>query len=75
MASAQRPKRATLAIFACAWRDQVTGYALLSKAMDPANLDRLAEAVVRLTDPSLIVYDGIRAALRDVTRVGMAFGV
>jgi len=53
---------------------QVTAYALLSKGMDPARIDRLAEAVV-LTDPGQVVDDGIRFALRDVTRVGMACGV
>ena len=50
---------------------QVTAYALLSKGMDPARIDRLAEAVVRLTDPGQVVDDGIRFALRDVTRVGI----
>jgi len=53
---------------------QVTAYALLSKGMDPARIDRLAEAVV-LTDPGQVVDDGIRFALRDVTRVGIACGV
>lgn len=55
-----------------AWHDQVTGYALLSKGMDPARIDRLAEAVARLTDPRQIVDDGIRTALREVTRTGIA---
>jgi hypothetical protein len=41
-----------------AWRDQVTGYALLSNGMDLARIDRLAEPVVRLTDPGQIVDDG-----------------
>ena len=55
-----------------AWHDHVTGYALLSKGMDPARIDRLAEAVTRLTDPRQIVDDSIRTALRDVTRTGAA---
>jgi hypothetical protein len=55
-----------------AWHDQVTGYALLSKGMDPARIDRLAEAVARLTDPRQIVDDSIRTALREVTRTGVA---
>lgn len=55
-----------------AWHDQVTGYALLAKGMDPARIDRLAEAVARLTDPKQIVDDGVRTALRDVTRTGKA---
>jgi hypothetical protein len=55
-----------------AWHDQVTGYALMAKGMDPARIDRLAEAVARLTDPKQIVDDGVRTALRDVTRTGVA---
>lgn len=55
-----------------AWRDQVTGYALLSKGMDPARIDRLAEAVARLTDPRQIADDSIHTALREVTRTGEA---
>lgn len=75
MPLAQRPKRDAGDIGVRAWRDQVTGYALLSKGMDPARIDRLAEAVVRLADPGQIVDDGIRTALRDVIRVGLARGV
>ena len=75
MVLGQRPKRDAGDIRVRAWRDQVTGYARLSKGMDPANIDRLAEAVVRLADPSQIVDDGIRTALRDVIRVGSACGV
>lgn len=55
-----------------AWHDRVTGYALLSKGMDPARIDRLAAAVARLTDPREIVDDSVRTALRDVTRTGVA---
>lgn len=55
-----------------AWHDQVTGYALLSEGMDPARIDRLAEAVARLTDPGQIVDDSIHTALREVTRTGLA---
>lgn len=55
-----------------AWRDQGTGYALMSKGMDPVRIDRLAEAVARLVDPKQIVDDGVRTALRDVTRTGAA---
>jgi anti-sigma factor RsiW len=55
-----------------AWHDQATGYALLSKGMDPARIDRLAEAVARLTDPRQIVDDTVRTALRDATRTGVA---
>lgn len=53
-----------------AWHGQATGYALLSKGMDPARIDRLAEAVARLTDPRQILDDTVRTALRDVTRTG-----
>ena len=55
-----------------AWRDRVAGYALIAKGMDPTRIDRLAEAVARLVDPGQIVDDGIRTALRDVTRTGTA---
>lgn len=55
-----------------AWRDQGTGYALMSKGMDPVRIDRLAAAVARLVDPKQIVDDGVRTALRDVTRTGAA---
>ena len=53
-----------------AWRDQVAGYALIAKGMDPVRIDHLAEAVARLVDPGQVVDDGIRTALRDVTRTG-----
>lgn len=55
-----------------AWRDRVAGYALIAKGMDPTRIDRLAEAVARLVDPGQIVDDGIRTALRNVTRTGTA---
>jgi anti-sigma factor RsiW len=55
-----------------AWRDQGTGYALMSNGMDPIRIDRLADAVARLVDPGQIVDDGVRMALRDVTRTGAA---
>ena len=55
-----------------AWHDQAMGYALLSRGMDPARIDRLAEAVARLTDPKQIVDDSVRTALRDATRTGVA---
>jgi hypothetical protein len=55
-----------------AWHDQVAGYALLSKGMDPARIDRLAEVVARLTDPRQIVDDSVRTTLREVTRTGVA---
>lgn len=55
-----------------AWRDQVAGYALIAKGMDPTRIDHLAEAVARLVDPGQVVDDGIRTALRDVTRTGAA---
>lgn len=55
-----------------AWRDQVAGYALIARGMDPIRIDRLAEAVARLVDPGQVVDDGIRTALRDITRTGAA---
>jgi anti-sigma factor RsiW len=55
-----------------AWRDEVNGYALLSRGMDPARIDRLAEAVARLTDPGRIADDSVRTALREVPRTGVA---
>jgi anti-sigma factor RsiW len=55
-----------------AWRDDASGYALLSRGMDPARIDRLAEAVARLTDPRHIADDSIRTALREVPRTGIA---
>lgn len=62
----------TGSILVRAWKDQNTGYALLSKGMDPARLDRLADAVSRLTDPRHTVDDEIHTALRDVKRTGAA---
>ena len=53
-----------------AWRDNTAGYALLSKGMVPARIDRLAEAVMRITDPQQIGDDSIRTALREVKRTG-----
>lgn len=53
-----------------AWRDNTAGYALLARGMDPARIDRLAEAVMRMTDPRQIGDDGIRTALREVKRTG-----
>lgn len=53
-----------------AWRDNAAGYALLSKGMDPARIDQLAEAVMRITDPKQIGDDSIRTALREVKRTG-----
>ncbi len=55
-----------------AWRDQSTGYALMSKGMNPARIDRLAEAVARLADPKQLIDDSVRFALRDVTKTGAA---
>lgn len=55
-----------------AWKDQTTGYALLSKGMDPARLDLLADAVSRLADPRHTVDEEIHTALRDVKRTGAA---
>lgn len=55
-----------------AWGDQTAGYALIAKGMDPARIDRLADAVARLVDPGQIVDEGVRTALRDVARTGNA---
>ncbi len=52
-----------------AWRDNRTGYALVSQGIDPARLDRLADAVARLTDPRHSL-DSIRLALQEASRAG-----
>lgn len=55
-----------------AWRDQLRGYALIAGGMDPARIDGLAAAVVRMVDPGQSIDDGIRTALRDVAHTGRA---
>ena len=55
-----------------AWRDRTARYALLSKGMDPARIDRLAEAVMRITDPGQAGDDSIRTALQEVKLTGAA---
>ena len=55
-----------------AWRRGDNGYALLSKGMDPARLDRLAEIVARITDPGRPLDDSTHVALRDASRIGAA---
>lgn len=55
-----------------AWADQTAGYALMAKGMDPARIDRLSTAVARLVDPAQIADDGVRTALRDAARTGVA---
>lgn len=55
-----------------AWRHGADTFALLSKGMDPARLNRLAEIVAQLTDPSHSVDDTFQVALREVQHVGAA---
>lgn len=55
-----------------AWQNKAGGYALLSRGMDPARLDRLAEIVARVSDPASHLDDGDRVALREIPHTGAA---
>jgi hypothetical protein len=53
-----------------AWRVETTTYALMSGGMDPARLEKFAEAVSRITRQQQRLDDPARIALRETTAIG-----
>lgn len=57
-----------------AWSTTEADYALLSRGMDPARLDRFADLIAKLTRQKQVPTEEQIAALREVPNIGQPCG-